>query len=372
MGFYACSKCVIEGETKKNTYFAEENCDKRTNESFRHRLQPEHHIGTSSIELCPNFDLIENIPLDYMHLICLGVVKKLLAHNKYGFVFGKPPYKLQAAHIIKINNRLRKCRNFIPAEFSRKTRNISECKRYKATEFRTFLLYVVWPVVLKGILPIQKYNNFLVLSVAICILISKRVYNMVWVQYAKNLIQHFLTSCKNIYGAGFFSLNVHSLTHLVDCCIKFGPLDNFSAFPFENVMQKLLKQVRKANQPLQQVIRRHSKEYNMINTPSFLKNNFPQGALTYSQIHFDGPLIADCKNPQYKKIIVNSFTLSCNTFANRVVQLKNGLIFEVINFCYNNLNELVMVGKPYNKIKDFFKKEIIKCGQLSFFKMIIV
>jgi len=96
-----------------------------------------------------------------MHLICLGLVKRFLAHNKYGWVFGKPPYKLGAFYVNKISNRLLRLQRHIPAEFARKTRQIIECKRYKATEFRTFLLYT-GPVVLKTLF---QQNNIIILCV---------------------------------------------------------------------------------------------------------------------------------------------------------------------------------------------------------------
>ena len=51
--------------------------------------------------------------------------------------------------------------------------------------------------------------------------------------------------------------NVHSLYHLTDDALKFGPLDRISAFPFENSMQYLLKMLRgKNNYHLQQVVNR--------------------------------------------------------------------------------------------------------------------
>lgn len=40
----------------------------------------EHHIGltTSRLVELPGIDLVHTFPLDYMHLVCLGVVRKLI------------------------------------------------------------------------------------------------------------------------------------------------------------------------------------------------------------------------------------------------------------------------------------------------------
>lgn len=355
-GYYSCPKCLVEGEAERYVCFPEVNCTKRTDISFREKTNAEHHIGTSLIENIPNLDLIDNVPLDYMHLVCLGVVKRLLCHKKYGFVFGKPPYKLRASDVITINERLKKMSRFIPIEFARKTRPITESRRYKASELRTFLIYT-GPVVLKNVLPKKNYNNFVVLSVAISILLSDFAFNDSWLNYAKDLLNCFINKSKCIYDYQFFSLNVHSLCHLVDCCKKFGRLDNFSAFPFENYMQKLLRYVRKSHQPLQQVICRISEENNLfnslpLNTEKYVKPISPNCV----QIHSEGPLAPGCKGPQYKKMICNSFTISCNTLANRFVMLKDGSIFEVNNICYNNINKLGIVGQPYKKVSDLFDK----------------
>lgn len=36
-----------------------------------------HHTGHTILQKIPNLGLVTEVPLDYMHLICLGVVKKL-------------------------------------------------------------------------------------------------------------------------------------------------------------------------------------------------------------------------------------------------------------------------------------------------------
>lgn len=58
--------------------FPEVNATLRNDESFRGRHQPEHHLGYSPLEAISNFKMVEQIPLDYMHLICLGIVRKLI------------------------------------------------------------------------------------------------------------------------------------------------------------------------------------------------------------------------------------------------------------------------------------------------------
>lgn len=41
--------------------------------------QPEHHIGVSPLlEIKPPIDIIHKFVLDFMHLCCIGIMKKLL------------------------------------------------------------------------------------------------------------------------------------------------------------------------------------------------------------------------------------------------------------------------------------------------------
>lgn len=44
-------------------------------------IQAEYHLHggvTSNLIELPNFDIVQSFPLDYMHLVLLGVVRKLL------------------------------------------------------------------------------------------------------------------------------------------------------------------------------------------------------------------------------------------------------------------------------------------------------
>lgn len=78
-----------------------------------------------------------------------------------------------------------------------------------------------------------------------------------YLTYAQDLIHFFIKTFIKLYGIQNISHNVHSLIHLVDDVRRFGPVDNLSAFKFENYMQILKKYLRKTEKPLQQVVRRY-------------------------------------------------------------------------------------------------------------------
>lgn len=72
-GYFACSKCTQEGAFVCNRItFPETVNNLRTDNTFKNRKQIEHHTGNSVLEKL-SIGMISQIPLDYMHLVCLGV-----------------------------------------------------------------------------------------------------------------------------------------------------------------------------------------------------------------------------------------------------------------------------------------------------------
>lgn len=74
--------------------------------------------------------------------------------------------RLGSANIQRISDALKNLQPYVPSKFSRKPRSLTEMKRWKATEFRSFLLYT-GPIVLLHILPDTSYKNFLLLFTGI-------------------------------------------------------------------------------------------------------------------------------------------------------------------------------------------------------------
>lgn len=99
----------------------------------------------------------------------------------------------------------------LPVEFTRQPRELKYLTRWKATEFRSFLLYL-GPIALKGILDQEKYNNFMTLHVALSILLnSKSIRDEMLRDYARSLLNHFVQTFINIYSESFITHNFHGL-----------------------------------------------------------------------------------------------------------------------------------------------------------------
>lgn len=108
-----------------------ENLELRTDASFTQRSQIEHHTGNSPLDIV-EIGMVSQVPLDYMHLVCLGIVKKLM----------KSSIKSQIIPVGFISNRLQRTSKYITLEFARKCRALDEIDRLKATEFRLF--FYIW------------------------------------------------------------------------------------------------------------------------------------------------------------------------------------------------------------------------------------
>ena len=185
--------------------------------------------------------------------MCLGVVKRILWFLKQG----PKECKLSQRQWSEISDNLCLLSGKLPSEFARQPRSLRELERWKATEFRQFLLYT-GPIVLKQVVSKELYNHFMSLNVGVSILLeandNKRT---AYLDYAEELLKYFVDNCSAIYGERFTVYNIHNLKHLSDDARHFRcSLNDVSAFPFENHLQSIKRCVRNAKNPILQVEKR--------------------------------------------------------------------------------------------------------------------
>ncbi|XP_045025186.1 uncharacterized protein LOC123469909 [Daphnia magna] len=290
----------------------------RTDATFRSQRQDEHHTGRSILEQLP-IDMVATFPLDYMHLCCLGVMRKLL----WQWIKGPLSCRLSQTQKNTISSFLIFLASYIPSEFSRKSRSLAELARWKATELREFLLYT-GPIVLKNVLPKRLYEHFLLFHVAVKLLVAQH-FCKEFNDYAKQLLVLFVTEAKEIYGKEFLSYNVHNLIHLADDVRHFGNLDSFSAFAFENYLQDIKHLLRKHNQPLAQVIRRLDEiQLNLVP-----RINCAVSPFVLKKKHTQGPMINGCRGVQFKFLQCHSWTFRTDNDADCCAILQDQTIVKL-------------------------------------------
>ena len=208
-GYFACEKCNQKGEYIGKVIFPLTDAPLRTDESFYTMDQEEHHNTLSPLTSL-GVGLVSKFGLDYMHMVCLGTVRRILLYWK-GPVSPKHA-RLGRQYILDISSRLVSLKGFVPSDFSRKPRALQEILCWKATEFRQFLLYT-GVIVLKGILPANLYNHFVLLSSAIRILADPNLAKS-HCEYAHELLIGFVKDAEKLYGKDILVYNVHGLVHI--------------------------------------------------------------------------------------------------------------------------------------------------------------
>lgn len=173
-GYFSCERCEEKREylrkvsrnvksTKNRKTKAGHVCligtraPLRTDESFRNQENEEHHKFFSPLEELP-IDMILDIPMEYLHLILYGAMKRLLTM----WIDGTKHFKFSEADISKVSEIHMRAGDSKPSEINRSNRSLKCLSFWKATEFRTFLL-TTGPVALRGSLTEEMYNHFLVL-----------------------------------------------------------------------------------------------------------------------------------------------------------------------------------------------------------------
>lgn len=256
---HGCSKCTQVGKKINGVLtYKTESGDLITDEDFKNRKYSGHHSKHYLTKMSPfetlNVKMVTQIPLDCMHLIDLGVMRKFL--NR--LIYNKTCNKLMKEKKINISQKLIDLRKKMPREFVRKPRSLNELSNWKATEFRQFLLYTGISV-LKNELSDDQYYEFKLLHCAYRMLCCPfhRMSNLGTIQ---RMLQLFVENFPIIFGENSVSYNVHSLLHIQQTVEQVGDPVHGSAYAFENYLQHIKNYVRKPTKILQQIHRRIDEE----------------------------------------------------------------------------------------------------------------
>ena len=339
--YYSCERCTQRGEWQDKVTLPRVDAPLRTDASFDEMTDEDHHGPTPTPLRQLSIGLVSQVVLDPMHLVYLGVVRKLIRLWMKGSVgLGR----ISANSVTLISGLLVGLHGFIPREFPRKCRSLSEFDRWKATELRQFLLYS-GIVVLKGNLPEDVYSHFLLLFVSVFCMSHPSLF-MQYGEFSRQLLLKFVSEFSDHYGRNQLVYNVHNLVHLADDVQRHGTLDSFSAFSFESFLGKLKKMLRKAQSPLPQVIRRLSeRKYKG-------EKKEQSGSLPPWNEHNNGPLPYEFEGcSQYSDITWKSLHFSVRDSDNCVqIGSKVCLIRNIIK----SGDAIKLIFEPFCRVSDFF------------------
>ncbi|XP_065892467.1 uncharacterized protein [Dysidea avara] len=199
------------------------------------------------------YNIIDGTAIDYMHCVLLGITKLLLSlwfsseHSRDQFYIGRSASR--------VDKRLEEIQP--PSCITRKPRSISKHMKYfKASEFKSFLLYYSLPL-LSGILPQQYWDHHALLVIAIYNLLQHSV-SPHQLDLCQTLLTKHCYQFSRLYSERYMTANVHLLLHLPDNVRQLGPLWAYSCFSFEGQNGILKNLVHGTQQVDKQIISTYS------------------------------------------------------------------------------------------------------------------
>lgn len=191
--------------------------------------------GPSCLSPLKNFDVVKSFVVDYMHCICLGIVRSITmlwlnSTQQDSFHINDVQKKLLSEKLSVVKT---------PSIIRRKPRAFNCIKYWKATEYLYWLLFYS-PIFLKHILPLKFYNHWLLLVSSMHHLLDTHI-TKDQLNIVEYLLTKFVIDTSELYGPDNVTYNIHMLLHIPECVRNWGMVWNYSNFSFESFNGTLKK-----------------------------------------------------------------------------------------------------------------------------------
>ena len=251
-GKNGCPTCLHPGTWSGSRYYLPATtCPVRTDASVRAaaRVATKEKVVFEGIKsgrsmLTGVVDLVNSVPIDYMHCVLEGATKWLAEKWFSSSSHGMPFYV--GRHTKRVDSELTvQCP---PHDYSRAPRSINHRNLWKASEFRNWLLYYSLPI-LVSLLPPLYLHHYALLVCALHILLQSRLTD-VQIQAAEDMLKYFYFLLPELYGSTSCTLNAHLLIHLTKYVRLWGPLWTQSCLGFESMNASMIHSTRKVAEQL--------------------------------------------------------------------------------------------------------------------------
>lgn len=195
-----------------------------------------------------HFNVVWSFSVEYMHLCLLGVAKRFcnfFFNSKYS---GKS-YYIAPRRRVALNKTILAIKP--TSAITRKPRSINQRLNFKASEYRSLLLYYL-PVVLPGYVPNEYLKHIRVLSAAVYTLLKEHI-TFEEIDKVEEMLKSFVKDHQQLFGKANMVMVIHLLEHMAESVRKLGPLWAHSAFPFERNNGCLLKWVNGTSDVVHQI-----------------------------------------------------------------------------------------------------------------------
>lgn len=291
-GYYRCNQCYQTGihENGSVNFPFSEKRELRSRVSFHMdaRLSQD---GTgnpfrgvkdfSPLLLLEYFDPTVMVPMEVMHTFDLGIVLYLLTiwtgDSKVSVMektFGiKPIYVWSSDDKQRLIDRVAKVR--LPHGYTRKL-DFKDYKSWKADDLRVFCLNLSEEF-LEDLLDEPRYAHWKCFVKAYRILMKSTLTGRE-ISYAELMLESFYSGVERLYEKGFCPVKVHQALHAASVVRNFGPLNNVSAYLFEDLNGQIVK-------------RNHAKKLPTENLHNVVEEHFYLSTVLTSLVDADGTLI---------------------------------------------------------------------------------
>ena len=251
-----------------------------------------------------NFDLIHDLPTEYMHLVCIGTVKKMLEFT-YKMGNNKPRITKRKKCDPKLFNDIIATIQFT-REFSRRARNLDTAV-YKALEYKNVLCFF-FPIIVQNIPERYKKERKLWLTLVFMIrscVLPNAEFEHVCKATIVGACELFYNLYFELFGQRNCAYSIHVLpSHLLKIRGNV-PLTERSAFRFESYYSEM-KNLFKAgtSSPLKQILQntfmKRSLEYHVCEKSLFLQ---PQSSKVTME---NNSLIYTFKNDKHELFVIDA------------------------------------------------------------------
>ena len=272
-GKFGCSYCLHEGENvtvgrgTTRVYRGDMKTLRTINQHNRDAKKANGNLpvrgvkGYSVVSLIPLFHITKCFPPDYLHSILEGVVKLFVCASFNTENSGKAWYLGRV--IDAVDEKLRRIKP--PCEVTRTPGSLKHRKKWKASEWRSFLLYYLL-ICFDNFLP-QRYIKHWFLLVYSMTIFSKPKITEDQFKKAKKALRKFVLNVEVLYGKQYMKFNVHISLHISQAVRNFSALWAWSTFPYENY-NSVLKRLFSGTQFIPEQICKFYGRFQFINRAS--------------------------------------------------------------------------------------------------------
>jgi len=196
-----------------------------------------------------DYDYIAGTSIDYMHGGCSGVGR---GHITLWFdpQHSTKPWSLRS-ELAEIDENLKSIQP--PTALARKARFLDDRKFWKASEFRSWVLYYSVPL-LFGRMKEPYFTHWCCFVLGLYILLQPSI-SKENLRLAEILFRFFYQQHSNLYGQENAVMNIHNVIHYTKTVKDCGPLWTNNCFLYENENGKLSSQVHGTYQIVLWVVR---------------------------------------------------------------------------------------------------------------------